>query len=283
MSWPSHRYTCGPRAWAIRRAGRAIRGLTCPCALAGGFDGDVLAPDTEAFEQHFPADGTSAVFRLLDQVDLVNLVAVPGETTPAVIARLQSYCRRRRAFCLVDCPDQASLAQMQSAPDLLLAGADAANAALYFPWINAPDPLQSDQIRAFPPSGFVAGIYARTDSARGVWKAPAGLEASVVGAAGTALKLGDHEQGPLNSRAINVIREFPAYGTVVWGSRTLAGADARASEWKYVPVRRLALFIEESLQRGTKWVVSSPTARRFGRKSATPSAPSCMGSFGRVP
>lgn len=227
--------------------------INAPVALAGGLDGDVLLPNTDAFEQHFPADGTGAAFKLLDQVDLVNLVAVPGETTPSVIARLQSYCRRRRAFCLVDGPDQATLAQMQSAPDSTITGADATNAALYFPWINAPDPLKPSLIRAFPPSGFVAGIYARTDSARGVWKAPAGLEATVAGAAGVSLRLSDAEQGALNSRSVNVIREFPTYGTVIWGGRTLAGADTRVSEWRYVPLRRLALYIEESLLRGTKW------------------------------
>lgn len=234
-----------------------------PAALRGGLDGDVLAPNTAAFEEHFPADGAGRVFRLLDQINLINLLAVPGETTPNVIARLQFYCRRRRAFCLVDCGDQATLTQMQSAPDSTIAGANAVNAALYFPWVNATDPLQANQVRAFPPSGFVAGIYARTDSARGVWKAPAGLEASVTGAAGAALKLADGDHATLNPRGINVIREFPTYGTVVWGSRTLAGSDAGASEWKYVPVRRLSLYIEESLQRGTKWAAFEENGTRL--------------------
>jgi phage tail sheath protein FI len=232
--------------------------VNAPVGLAGGFDGDVLAPDTAAFERQLPADGTGGAFGLLDKVDLVNLVAVPGESTPVVIARLQSYCRRRRAFCLVDCPEQATLVQMQSGPDPNIAGVDATNAALYFPWVAATDPLLANQTRAFPPSGFVAGIYARMDAARGVWKAPAGNAASIAGAAGAAVKLDDQEQGTLNPRGINVIREFPTYGTVVWGARTLAGSDANASQWKYVPLRRLALFIEASLQRGTQWVVFEP-------------------------
>ena len=104
----------------------------------------------------------------------------------------------------------------------------------------------------------MAGVYARTDTAHGVWKAPAGNGASIAGAAGAAVKLEDHEQATLNPRGINFIREFPTYGTVVWGARTLAGSDASASEWKYVPVRRLALFIEGSVQHGTLWVVFEP-------------------------
>ena len=104
----------------------------------------------------------------------------------------------------------------------------------------------------------MAGIYARTDSARGVWKAPAGTEAGVRGVTGLAVVLRDPENGVLNPLAVNCIRKFPTTGIVVWGSRTLDGADARASEWKYVPVRRTALYIEESLVRGTQWAVFEP-------------------------
>jgi phage tail sheath protein FI len=98
----------------------------------------------------------------------------------------------------------------------------------------------------------------RTDAARGVWKAPAGLEATVSGVSGLTVKLTDGENGQLNPIAVNCLRNFPNFGTVVWGSRTLDGADQLASEWKYVPVRRVALFIEESLYRGTQWVVFEP-------------------------
>jgi hypothetical protein len=88
--------------------------------------------------------------------------------------------------------------------------------------------------------------------------APAGSDAGRVGATGVEQPLTDRENGTLNPRAINCIRTVPVYGTVVWGSRTLHGADERGSEWKYVPIRRLALFIEESLFRGTQWVVFEP-------------------------
>jgi hypothetical protein len=113
-------------------------------------------------------------------------------------------------------------------------------------------------LRSFPPSGFVAGIYARTDVTRGVWKAPAGVDASLTGVSGVTVPLTDLENGTLNIRGINCIRNFAVYGTVAWGARTLRGNDEVGSEWKYVPIRRLALYLEESLYRGLKWVVFEP-------------------------
>jgi phage tail sheath protein FI len=104
----------------------------------------------------------------------------------------------------------------------------------------------------------VAGLFARTDATRGVWKAPAGLEATLTGATGPVINLSDADQDRLNPRAINALRAFPHAGTVAWGARTLHGQDERTSEWKYVPVRRLALFIEESLDRGLRWAAFEP-------------------------
>jgi phage tail sheath protein FI len=109
------------------------------------------------------------------------------------------------------------------------------------------------------PSGMVAGIMARTDGTRGVWKAPAGLEATVRGAMDLEVILSDRENGVLNKLAANCIRRFPT-GTVNWGARTLAGSDDDSSDWKYIPVRRTALFLEESLYRGTQWIVFEPNA-----------------------
>ena len=108
------------------------------------------------------------------------------------------------------------------------------------------------------PCGIVAGVMARTDTQRGVWKAPAGVDASVNGVAALQVSLNDAENGMLNPLGINCLRFFPVSGRVVWGSRTLRGADQLADEYKYVPVRRLALFIEESLYRGTQWIVFEP-------------------------
>jgi phage tail sheath protein FI len=110
----------------------------------------------------------------------------------------------------------------------------------------------------FPPAGAIAGVMARTDTERGVWKAPAGLDAGLSGVLELKAKLTDGENGILNPIAVNCLRTFPAAGHVVWGARTLAGDDMLASEWKYVPVRRTALFLEESLFRGTQWVVFEP-------------------------
>jgi phage tail sheath protein FI len=239
----------------------SVAGLNKPAdgttALAGGVDGDVLEPnDGGEFEAAItPGSGTG--IDLLDHVDLFNILCIPGETNTALLPAVQKYCHDHRAMLLVDCADNATLTTLQNGPTGLT-GTDGVNAAFYFPWLNAPDPLLGSRLRAFPPCGFIAGIYARTDTTRGVWKAPAGTEASVTGAASVTVQLTDKENGVLNPQAINCLRSFPVYGIVSWGARTLNGNDQQASEWKYVPVRRMALFLEESLYRGTKWVVFEP-------------------------
>ena len=139
-----------------------------------------------------------------------------------------------------------------------LSGEAARNAALYFPRVLEADPLRDSQVDTFVPCGIIAGIMARTDTARGVWKAPAGLDAAINGIQGLNVTLNDAENGLLNPLGINCLRVFPVNGRVVWGARTLRGADQLADEYKYVPVRRTALFIEESLYRGTQWVVFEP-------------------------
>jgi phage tail sheath protein FI len=225
--------------------------------LANGADGDVLAPNASGFDTALQAGGGSGGVNLLDRVDLFNLLVVPGETKSTVVAQLEKFCRDRRAFLIVDSNQTDTFTALQNGPTGIT-GADAINAALYFPWVNAPDPLAENRIRDFPPSGFVAGLYAKTDVLRGVWKAPAGTEGSLTGVSGVTRALTDKENGVLNVRAVNCIRTFNTYGTVVWGARTLQGSDERGSEWKYVPVRRIALFLEESLYRGLKWVVFEP-------------------------
>jgi phage tail sheath protein FI len=132
------------------------------------------------------------------------------------------------------------------------------NAVAYFPRLQIPDPLNEFRLRSVGPSGTIAGLYARSDGERGVWKAPAGTEANLINVRQLEVSLNDGQNGLLNPLAINCLRTFPAYGKVCWGARTLDGSDQRASEWKYVPVRRLALFLEESLYRGTQWVVFEP-------------------------
>jgi phage tail sheath protein FI len=159
---------------------------------------------------------------------------------------------------IADCQEADTFNSLQNGPASALTGADAINAAFYFPWVNAPDALQEGRPRAFPPCGFAAGLYAKTDVNRGVWKAPAGTEASLTGVTGLTQTLTDLENGNLNIQAINCLRFFALYGNVIWGARTLHGHNDRGSEWKYTPVRRMALFIEESLYRGTQWVVFEP-------------------------
>jgi hypothetical protein len=132
------------------------------------------------------------------------------------------------------------------------------NTAFYFPWILAADPLKQNAIGQFPPCGFVAGMYATTDANRGVWKAPAGTETALVGASGVTVPLNDAQNGILNPVGMNCVRFFSVYGTVIWGARTAQGNDEIGSQWKYVPIRRLALYLEESLYRALQWVVFEP-------------------------
>jgi phage tail sheath protein FI len=217
--------------------------------------GTVISPADNSFRTKMLAAFSAG--GIVDRIDLFNLLCVPGLTDATAIQALQTRCRERRAFMLVDCAENESVT---NAPAALanLTGADAINSAFYFPWVRAADPLQQGALRNFPPSGFVAGICARTDSQRGVWKAPAGIEASANGAIGLSVTMSDQENGQLNPLAINCLRTMPNYGNIVWGARTLAGHNDRGSEWKYIPVRRLALFLEESLYRGSQWVVFEP-------------------------
>lgn len=131
------------------------------------------------------------------------------------------------------------------------------NVAVYFPRVNVSDPLNEYRPRNIGSSDAMAGIYARIDETRGVWKAPAGKEANLRGVIVTT-ELTDLENGSLNKIGVNVLRSFPVFGNVCWGARTLTGADEMTSVWKYIPVRRTALFIEESLYQGLEWVVFEP-------------------------
>ena len=201
----------------------------------------------------------------LEKVDLFNLLCMlpdarGGDVPDDVYQEALGYCVKRRAMLLVDPKagwTTVSAAQ-SGAAGMNLNGGMARNAAIYFPRIKQADSELGGQIDTFVPCGTIAGIMARTDTQRGVWKAPAGLDASLGGVAGLQLDMTDAENGLLNPLGINCLRTFPVHGRVVWGSRTMRGADAAADEYKYIPVRRLALFLEESLYRGTQWVVFEP-------------------------
>lgn len=206
----------------------------------------------------------------LEKADLFNLLCIPpftfessGDIGSQTRSAAVAYCLARRAFYIVDplteWDEPSDLTTGANGLDSVTWGlARSENAALYFPRLRAPDPLQEGRLADFAPCGAIAGIYTRTDSQRGVWKAPAGIEATLAGVSELTVKLTDGENGQLNPLGVNCLRAFRDIGRVVWGSRTLRGADSLASEWKYVPVRRLALFLEESLFRGTQWVVFEP-------------------------
>jgi hypothetical protein len=239
-------------------------GLPAPVALSGGTDGTVLIPATDLnFELALTFNATAGVY-LLERVDIFNLLCVPGETDAPTISTLQTYCAEKRAFYLVDAPAHATTAGLRTTGPVgstigpINSGTAAANSAFYYPWVEAPDPLAGNRPALFPPCGFVAGIIAATDATRGVWKAPAGLQAGLAGTSGLQESLTDLENGGLNIQGINCLRGFKLYGNVVWGARTLVGSDAAGSQWKYVPIRRLALYIESSLYVGTQWVVFEP-------------------------
>lgn len=209
-------------------------------------------------------DGKTALYAL-NKADLFNLLCIPpdtrgGDTPVTVYQTALAYCVKRRAFLIVDPPHAwvASSLDGTKLAALGLSGTDARNGAVFFPRIKESDPKKSGLLDTFVPCGVVAGIMARTDSQRGIWKAPAGLDAALSGVQDLAESLTDDQNGKLNPLGINCLRSFPVTGRVVWGSRTLRGADALGDDYRYIPVRRLALFIEESLYRGLQWVVFEP-------------------------
>ena len=207
----------------------------------------------------------------LNKADLFNLFCIPGykntglgfDVDKEVISSAARYCEARRALLLVDSPTSWRTKADAKAGIALGVGTTSKNAALFFPRLRQPNPGRNNQKEDFGPGGAVAGVFARTDTQRGVWKAPAGKEAALIGVAELTVPLTDAETGELNPLGVNCLRNLPVVGKVVWGARTLAGSDLAASEWKYIPVRRTALFIEESLYRGTKWVVFEPNDERL--------------------
>jgi len=199
----------------------------------------------------------------LEKADLFNILCIPpytvgGDAEADLIGQAAAYCEKRRAMLLVDPPAAWADASKVTEAAVSAVGTNSKNAALFFPRLRQPNPFRGGAREDFAPSGAVAGIFARTDGQRGVWKAPAGLEATLAGVPELSVKLTDTENGRLNQIGVNCLRVKPAAGRVLWGARTLQGSDLLGSEWKYIPVRRLALFLEESLYRGTQWVVFEP-------------------------
>jgi len=225
--------------------------------LSGGADGsnisddDISGPALESQTQGLWA---------LEKADLFNLLCIPppipaGEIDRQTREAATNYCKTRRALFIVDPPASwtSSGAAISGVGSFMTKTPDA---AVFFPRLRASDPLKGGATADFAPCGAVAGVMARTDATRGVWQAPAGLHATLDGVAGLSVALTDDDIGSLDFLGVNCLRAMPAIGTVVWGARTFSD-DA---QYKYIPVRRLVLFIEESLFRGTKWAVFEPNA-----------------------
>jgi len=228
---------------------------------AGTAGSDGVVPDKTTYLGS-PIDHTG--FYALDTVDLFNLMIIPGdrEVLPPLYAELiaeaSNFCEKKRAFFLADAPagwtDGTKVNADATTVNTIRIGVAKKNSAIFYPRIQFSDGGLKKYIG---PSGMIAGLMSRTDSQRGIWKAPAGIEADLRGVMDVELNMTDGENGVLNKLGVNCIRKFPN-GIVNWGARTLDGSDDFGSEWKYIPIRRLALFLEESLFRGTKWVVFEP-------------------------
>lgn len=233
--------------------------------LENGSDGGELSPTNY---QGSVSDLTG--LQALRQVDLFNLLCIPppnrnGDTSSTVYSEALTICNQKRAILIVDPPckwgtktSEAPEKAKNGLSGLGLSGIDSRNAALYFPRVLQADPLRDGQIDTFVPCGIIAGCIAKNDRTRGVWKSPAGIEVGLNGISGLQVDLSDAQNGELNPLGINCFRSFPTMGRVSWGARTLRGADILADEYKYLAVRRLLLFLQESLYRGLQWVVFEP-------------------------
>jgi hypothetical protein len=244
----------------------AWRALATPTTLPDVIDGTSLEA-TDDFVSALTAAVTPGSSPL-DHVDPfhINLLCVPATsrvdhgTRKSLMDAVVAYAVTRRAFAILDPPPSTEVGTTDKMRTWLLgseAPAASPNGAVYYPRISINDPLAGGRPRELGPSGMMAGVYARTDASRGTWKAPAGIDATLAGAT-LVSALADSDSAVLNPLGINALRTLPVIGNVAWGARTLVGADQRASEWKYVPIRRMALYIENSLVDGLNWVVFEP-------------------------
>ena len=227
--------------------------------------------DGEPFDDMKIDDALSA----FNRADIFSLLCIPPfnpktNTTPtSIYDKALAYLEneKKRVILIIDPPrdwkrshDPIGKMGVNSSEFLKLHNR---NAVVYFPRLLANDPLENNNQREFVPCGAVAGIFARTDSVLGVWKSPAGIEATLRGVPDLTVRLSDKENGELNARGINCLRVLPRTGVVVWGARTMHRLGGPVYQWKYIGVRRLALFIEESLYRGTQWIVFEPNDERL--------------------
>ena len=195
-----------------------------------------------------PAADYAAALQALPDSAGISVIAAPGYSARAAAAEIQQALIEhvnqpgRFRFAVLDTPPAASIDQALAAR----ANIDSSYAAMYYPWVTTANSVQ------LPPSGFVCGIYARTDTARGVWKAPA--NEAVTGAVGLQAAIDTHGQERLSAQSINSIRSFPGRGILLWGARTMS----QDPQWKYVNVRRYFTYVEHSICDGLQWVVLEP-------------------------
>ena len=229
-------------------------------ALAHGDDGSLVSN----FELLGTADKKTGLHALDDVTD-VNFIAIPGAFDAAVVGAAAGYCGiRQDCFYIADSPGKLDKNTPVTEPvhvrDFMRNKVSPKNsyAALYYPWLEIADRAGAGKNpkRFVPPSGFMAGMYARIDNQRGVWKAPAGTEAGIIGAVGLEYSVTDSEQDILNPIGVNCIRRFADSGIVVWGARTFA--TLTDPEYRYVPVRRYTIYLRQSILRGTQWAVFEP-------------------------
>jgi phage tail sheath protein FI len=211
---------------------------------------------------------TGTGLHAFDGIGDVSILAIPGQGNDLVISGGMAYCRNRPlqdAFFVADLGtlDPEDARTPGSVPDhnepddvrQFVTGLSTPTdyGAIYYPWIRVADPLGRGRnpTIALPPSGFIAGLYARVDNSRGVFKAPAGTETGLAGALGLCADVHDADQDSLNPIGLNAIRRFPVYGIVAWGTRTLSPDPA----WRYIPVRRMAIYLRASIYRGIQWAV----------------------------
>ncbi len=233
-----------------------------PAALTGGEDGD--APGVADYQ---------AFFAKLKKIRDASILVLPGEYMPAdgsgnpkIDAALAHAEETKNRMVIIDPPPGVELDQAAKVNQLGLT--TSTYAALYYPWVKVNNPFYNVDTNptapvtlTIAPSAFAAGVWARTDGTRGVWKAPAGVETGLRGVAGLEFAVGDGDQDQLNPLGVNALRKLPTFGPVVWGTRTLS---TRANpEWRYVPVRRTAIFIEESIYGGIQWAVFEPNDHRL--------------------
>ncbi len=236
--------------------------------LAGGRDGGVTDVNGNVTVPEALFRGTRAAktgLYALEDVDLFNILCIPqaarltsADDMRTVYGEALNYAEERRSMALVDINVNVNRVDLIHTWLNDNGGLRHPNGAVYFPRTNVADPLNRNRPTSLASSGTIAGLWARTDTQRGVWKAPAGTDARLRNVQSLAYNLTDDENGSLNPLGVNCLRNFPVYSNICWGARTLEGADVLASDWKYIPVRRTTLFIEESLFRGTKWVVFEP-------------------------